>query len=218
MKKIFNVIISDKSTTTLIISNFAVVCFAIIQNWDLITLIWIYWWQSIIIGFFNVIKILSLKNFSSKGVYFGKVQLTTTIYDKIFVAICFVILYGSFHFLYGLIIFLFTNFTFVSDINSYCIFSGSVLFFINHLFSFLYNKKKDIEKQNIGKIAVTPFLRIIPMQLIIMAGFALIIKFGDAGVHTTLLCFFLLKIGVDVWTHLIEHKVIKFDIRKLRLC
>ena len=43
----------DKSTKLLIISNIVTIIFALSERWDLKTVLWIYWFQSIIIGYFN---------------------------------------------------------------------------------------------------------------------------------------------------------------------
>jgi len=58
---------SDLSGWTLILSNLLAVYFAVREDWSLPTTMLIYWCQSSIIGFFNFVKILSLKQFSTKG-------------------------------------------------------------------------------------------------------------------------------------------------------
>jgi hypothetical protein len=58
---------ADSSLWFLLLSNIITIFFAINENWSLSTIIWIYWFQSITIGFFNFIRILRLKKFSTEG-------------------------------------------------------------------------------------------------------------------------------------------------------
>src|SRR3989344_624904 len=51
--------IFDSSTLGLLLSNVIVIVLAVAQKWDISTALWVYWLQSIIIGFFNFLRILS---------------------------------------------------------------------------------------------------------------------------------------------------------------
>lgn len=55
----------DPSTAALIATNFGVLVLALYQQWDIGTVIWIYWCQSVIIGFFQFFRILSLRHFTT---------------------------------------------------------------------------------------------------------------------------------------------------------
>ena len=78
--------------------------------------------------------------------------------------------YGFFHFAY--LIFLLTG-TFTKaygNIPNYVelkyIFLTALLFFVNHLFSYFYNRPRDTKKQNIGSLMFYPYARIIPMHIV----------------------------------------------------
>jgi hypothetical protein len=60
------------STLSLIFSNFLVIIFAVIDKLSAIEVLWIYWAQSVIIGIFNFLKIITLKEFSTEGFKQGK--------------------------------------------------------------------------------------------------------------------------------------------------
>jgi peptidoglycan/LPS O-acetylase OafA/YrhL len=46
---------------------------------------------------------------------------------------------------------------------------GGAVFFIDHLFSFIYNRKRDEKKmRNIGTLWIAPFARILPMHLVLV--------------------------------------------------
>ena len=194
----------DLSLWFLLLSNLVTVFFAIKEHWNLLILMWIYWFQSITIGFFNFIRILQLKEFSNKEFIINDkvVQLTKGI--KIFFAFFFLVHYGLFHFIY--MIFLLTE-TFTKTyrnasnfIELKYIFLTSLLFFINHLFSYVYNRQKDTKKQNIGALMFYPYARIIPMHLTIIFGSSL----ADA-----LPFFLVLKTFADCIMHIIEHNVLR---------
>jgi len=184
--------LSDHSTLFLILSNFIMIFFAIYENWNLLTIMFIYWCQSVIIGVFTFLKILSSKDPATM--------------NKIGTAFFFLVHYGGFHL--GYFTFLIANPFFVTG-SSASFFDFTVLivvivFFVNHLYSFLYNRKKDANKeQNINKIMMFPYVRIIPMHLTIVFGSYLVMM---GSPHLTLLLFLLLKTFADVTMHIIEHR------------
>ncbi|PIN85195.1 MAG: hypothetical protein COV47_03450 [Candidatus Diapherotrites archaeon CG11_big_fil_rev_8_21_14_0_20_37_9] len=118
-------------------------------------------------------------------------------------AIFFVFHYGFFHFIYAMFlgVFLFEGAKLPVDFSTVLIMA--VVFFINHLFSFIYNRDTELAKvQNIGKVVFSPYLRIIPMHLTIIFGMSLAI-FGWLG--TAVILFILLKTATDALMHIIEH-------------
>ena len=56
---------SDLTIRSLIASNLVVIVWALIEKWSIVTIMWIYWTQSVTIGIFWFIKMLTLKNFST---------------------------------------------------------------------------------------------------------------------------------------------------------
>jgi hypothetical protein len=165
---------------------------------------WVYWFQSITIGFFNFIRILQLKEFSTEGFKINGQPVQPTQETKIFTAFFFLFHYGFFHFVY--IKFLLTG-TFTKTyvnapnfIELKYIFLTSLLFFINHLFSYFYNRPKDTKKQNVGSLMFYPYARIIPMHLTII--------FGSAFV-SALPLFLMLKTFADAIMHIVEHNVLR---------
>jgi len=198
--------LSDHSTLFLLFANFIMIFFAIYENWNLLTIMFIYWCQSVIIGVFTFFKILNLKNFSTEGMRFSNGPALPTTGTKIGMAFFFLFHYGFFHF--GYFFFLIANPFF--DISSQTSFTGLtiliviVVFFINHLFSFLYNREKDAnKKQNIGKVMMFPYIRIIPMHLTIIFG-SFFIMAGSPQI--SLILFLILKTIADVAMHIIEHR------------
>lgn len=193
--------IFDTSTISLLVSNLVVMTIALIQSWDLTTLLIVYWFQTVIIGFFNFFRILALKNFSTENFKINNRPVEPTQSTKFFTAVFFAFHYGFFHFAY--LVFIFSSLlTTRANIDGIYIFSGVVVFGINHFFSFRHNKKIDEQKkQNIGSLMFIPYIRIIPMHIIIIFGTIL-----GAG---SLLIFLILKTIADMAMHTVKHHVNK---------
>lgn len=199
-KKFFN----DPSLWFLLLSNLAMIYIATKENWNLSTIMWVYWFQSITIGLFNFIRILQLKEFSTEGFKINGEPAQSTQNTKNFTAFFFLFHYGIFHLVY--MIFLLTgiftkaygNTPNLSELKY--ILLTALLFFINHLFSYFYNKPIDTKKQNIGSLMFYPYVRIIPMHLTIILGSAF------AGI---LPLFLVLKTFADGIMHIVEHNVLR---------
>lgn len=192
----------DLSVWILLLSNIATIYFTVTENWGLGTVLWVYWFQSVIIGIFNFIRILQLKEFSSEGVYINKHAVEPTQGTKHYIAFFFLFHYGFFHLVY---FFAILGGKFAAPVGNdgggngiKYILAMALLFFINHLFSYLYNRPRDTKKQNIGTLMFYPYARIIPMHLVLV--------FAPGG---ALFYFLLLKTGADIIMHLVEHYVLR---------
>lgn len=194
----------DRSTLLLILSNILVIILAVWQKWELSTTLWIYWLQSIIIGFFNFIRILTLKNFSVENYKINNQPATNSASTKLFTAFFFAFHYGFFHFIYAIFLMVLIK---EQNIAIMSIALGGAVFFTDHFFSFLHNKKADEEsKPNIGKIMFSPYARIIPMHLIILLGAGLFLTSQN---QLLLIFFLLLKTLVDIVAHTRKHSLNK---------
>lgn len=199
-------VLTKTSNWTLIISNLAIIFFAIIDKIPLLEILWIYWIQSVIIGIFNFIKILSLEDFSTEGLKQGNSPVPVTKSAKISTAVFFLFHYGFFHFIYA--VFLFTGVPEFSDdksdANLTFLIISTILFVINYTFEFFSYLKEREPKPNLGKMMFSPYGRIIPMHLtIIFGGFAGAMS-GIFSVDSSLAIitfFVLLKTIIDLITH-----------------
>lgn len=164
----------DPALFSLIIANLFTIIFALINQWEIMTLLWIYWWQGIIIGLFNFIRILQIKTKTS--------GLMPT-QSKYFTAIFFLFHYGIFHLTYAMFLFMFPiirgAFTMpmtsrmgsveaVSSSGGVTILLPILIFFVSHLVSFIYHKQERAKDDNPSKVMFLPYKRIIPMHLTIM--------------------------------------------------
>jgi hypothetical protein len=189
---------SDLSVWSLIVSNLVVIIWALVEGWSLPVIMWVYWIQSVSIGFFWFIKIMALKDFSTKNLETtGVVDKATkpTKGVKVRAGLFFLFHYNFFHLIFALFL--------ISEMKSRLtlpIISAGGIFFFNQLFSFLYNRKElNKKKQNIGKVFEFPYIRIIPMHLTIFLGSILQDKAGiPIEGKSILLLFLLLKTIADV--------------------
>lgn len=198
----------DPTTWFLLFSNLLTIFFAVLLNWNLIEVLWIYWGQSVIIGVFNFLKMLKISLSSKENDFFSAIQLFRSCF--------FLIHYGGFHlgYLIFLLVFSFSpGILGVSSLNflffvPFFLIAMSV-FFVNHLFSFLYySKKLDLFGRDknilINKLMFSPYARIVPMHLTIIFG-TMFIAFGFFN-SFVLVFFLLLKTFADIKMHISEHK------------
>ena len=195
-------IVEDKpveSVRSLIIANLIAVVLAIFEGWQLRELMFVYWAQSVIIGFFSFRRMLDLKSFSTDGVKQNGRAVQPTEKTKKSMAGFFAFHYGFFHFVY--LIFLLTDYDQPFQGSLFFLGLCVVVFFINHRFSYIQHRENDaLRRPNIGTIMFFPYARIIPMHITIIIGGAM----GHASLGAMLL-FLTLKTLADVIMHKVEH-------------
>jgi len=189
-----------RSTQSLIAANVATIVLALALRWELGPLLWVYWSQSVVIGIFQFRRILDLKEFSTKNFRINDRAVEPTERTKKTTAFFFLFHYNFFHLIY--MVFLLAE-TRPSPSQALYLLAGGALFFANHLFSYRSNKGEERKTvPNIGTMMFTPYLRIIPMHLVII--------FAAGLTHTAfaLVIFCLLKTVADVLMHTVEHRLI----------
>jgi hypothetical protein len=203
------------STLSLIFSNLLVIFFAAVDGISANEVLWIYWSQSVIIGIFNFIKMITLKDFSTEGFKQGKKQMLPTRATAISSAVFFLFHYGFFHLIYAVFLGTFSDFSYSSGSNSgtkYFLLSAG-MFFISYLIEFINSKKEQTEElPNIGMIMFAPYARIIPMHLTIIFG-GFIGAAGSIFSTNTNLAVIILFIGIKTVVDLITHSI---DFKKLK--
>ncbi|MFH0864002.1 MAG: DUF6498-containing protein [Candidatus Gottesmanbacteria bacterium] len=190
-KLLFHLDFKDPSLYLLLFTNLSTIYFAYIEHWNLLTVMWIYWFQSIIIGLFTFVRLINLRNYNSR-------------------AISFIISYGIFHM--GFLVFLLLGFLgnatrgIVSEFGF--VLMSAFLFFVNHLFSYFYNKDRDQEgfifHKDVDRIISISYMRIIPMHIIIILG-QIITSIFLSEARYTLFLFLFLKTYADLYSHTLKH-------------
>ena len=222
----------DKSTKILVLSNIVTIIFALSEGWDLNNVLWVYWFQSIIIGYFNYKRILKLENFTTENLRMNDQPVSPTENSKKQIANFFLMHYGLFHL--GYFLFLMSDFSlsfkgsylgfsFIIAISSFIV--SIITFYFNHKTSFELNYQEDLKsKVNIGTLMFMPYARIIPMHLIIIFAGNLAtsnINISVNGVIVpifsafTMLFFLSLKTIADVIMHKVEHNYLRKNITEV---
>lgn len=191
---------SDPSLWAVILGNLLSIVVALIFGWSMGEMLWIYWGQSVIIGTLNVRRILSLKEFSTKNFTMNDEPVPETPEAKRSVAVFFAFHYGFFHFVYA--VFLWQELALDSVPLNELIFLVLCMtgFLVSHGYSLSYNAGRDFkhQKPNIGTLMFYPYIRILPMHLIIIFGHRM------EGMMV-MLAFMAMKTVADAAMHMAEH-------------
>jgi hypothetical protein len=210
-------VIHDFPVMSLIFANVVTIMLAILGNWDLTTVLFIYWSQSVIIGIFTVVSLMSadtaaLAEDLEKPVQAlggqGTVNTRHIWYYKCFIAGFFALHYGLFHWGY---------FTFIVESGMFGpvnfsdpgIWLSCGFFFANHLYSHIrYRHEGPRGTGFIGEEFFGPYRRIFPMHTTIIIGSVVVSALQVFGIQSTLpvlVLFLLLKTRSDISAHRIKH-------------
>ncbi|MHB8651747.1 MAG: DUF6498-containing protein [Minisyncoccota bacterium] len=193
----------DPTSFSLVVSNLIVIAMAVAQQWNLVTVLWVYWVQSVIIGVITVGKVLLLKDFSTEGFMMGGKKVDPTPATKRQAALLFLIFYGFFHALYAVFISKFSGDILMIKANWSEVGMSALYFLTHHAFSFFYHSRERESTPNIGRVITFPFLRILPMHITIVVGGGILI--ATHASLAVLVLFLLIKTGADLVMHTLEH-------------
>ncbi len=212
----------DKSTKLLVVSNIITIIFALSEGWNINNVLWIYWFQSVIIGYFNYKRILKLENFTTENLKMNNQPVSPTEKSKKQIASFFLVHYGFFHFGYFMFLIGDFNFLFIQSnyffITIFSFIASIITFYFNHKTSFELNYHEDLKgKTNIGTLMFMPYIRIIPMHLIIVLAGGIVT--GNSGLVTiyssmVMLFFLSLKTIADVFMHKVEHNYLRKNVNE----
>ncbi|OGH66224.1 MAG: hypothetical protein A3J66_04200 [Candidatus Magasanikbacteria bacterium RIFCSPHIGHO2_02_FULL_47_14] len=189
--------LSSSSVVSLLAVNLFTIILAVWQHWSMASVMWTYWFQSVVIGVFQYKKILDLKEFSTEGFTSNGRRVEENEKGKKMTARFFVIHYGFFHFVY--MVFLFPL---VLRVEWLSVIPGAIAFFLNHRRSYeLHQGEPRRNTPNIGSMMFFPYARIFPMHFILIMGAVFASKS-----QLILIIFLLLKTGADLLMHVVEHR------------
>jgi len=181
----------------LLLGNFYCIYYYVTQPKGFDSVIWIYWFQSVIIGLFNFLDLLTVKSFDTGGFKINGAPMKKD--QNGCMAFFFLIHYGIFHFVYG--IFLATQIGVLSAMTK-MVFIGIIVFLIESLVDFRHRKQMEKTRVvNFGYLFFLPYLRVIPMHLFILVPVFL-------GITGSIL-FLLLKFLADILSFFIYRRIFK---------
>lgn len=200
----------QKSAIILILANSITIYGALFLDWEVFPLLMLFWAENVIIGCYNVLRILT-----------SNPQSTTNLGAKLFLAPFFTVHYGIFCFAHGIfLVVLFGKGDAVqaSGINVSLLwrtltenglFIGVLALLGSHGYSFIFNylRKGEYQKINAYELMFRPYGRLILLHILIIGGGFLVMTLGLdlAGIIVLVL----LKISVDVRAHIKEHEISK---------
>jgi hypothetical protein len=168
--------LSGFSALSLLVSNALVIVFAVVDKLSALDVLWIYWFQSVIIGVFHFVEIKSLKAFSTEGFRKDGQPVPPTKGTRDATAVFFLFHYGFFHFLYATFLGTFSALggQRLSGPGRGPLFYSTAVFFFRYLVDFIRSRSAVPEGiPNLGRLMIAPYARIVPMHLTIMLGGAL---------------------------------------------
>jgi hypothetical protein len=195
----------DRAILGILATNAITLAVALWQGWPMLLMLWPYWLQSLVIGWYARKRILALTTFSTDGFRINGQAVEPTDATKRSTANFFALHYGFFHF--GYFVFLLA----ISAIGEFgraptsldlLLFAALGFgFWLSHRQSHRLNLAADTRgERNIGTLMALPYARVFPMHVTIILGAML---GGGAG---ALLLFTALKTVADVLMHVVEHR------------
>jgi len=215
---------TDRALRGIVIANAITLVLALWQQWTLLQLMWPFWMQSVIIGYYARRRMLALEDFSTEGLRMNEQPVPETPAAKRKVANFFVLHYGGFHAAYLVFLYIFSTtadaagFVAVTDEGSGAVsqvFVGhttaldmvayvalAVSFWLSHRASHREHVAADLGgRPNLGTLMFMPYARVVPMHLTIIFG----TQMGGGAVWL----YVLLKTVADVVMHKVEHRLLQ---------
>jgi len=132
---------------------------------DFHSLVFLYWGQSVLIGIFNFADLLTVKNIIPGSMKMNDQPIKNDRGSKGCAAFFFLVHYGLFHLVYGIFILVSSK----VNIDFRFVMLGLAAFSLGLIIQFIQQKQiQKTEPANIGKMFFLPYLRIIPMHLMIL--------------------------------------------------
>jgi hypothetical protein len=188
------------SSRNLILANALTLALALVFDWGAGWLLWPYWIQSVVIGWYARKRMLNLHRFSTKGFTSGGKPAPEDDHSKRSTANFFALHYGFFH--AGYLVFLIAQHRVDGWLDLPLLFACGVSFVFSQRDTYRVQHAADLRGcPNLGALMFTPYLRVVPMHLAILIGGA---AGGGAGL---MIAFTLLKTGSDLALDAIDRRL-----------
>lgn len=187
------------SARNLILANVGTLVLAIVFEWELGWLMWPYWIQSVVIGYYAWRRMMGLDRFSSAGLVFNDKPVAEDARGKRNVAWFFAFHYGIFHFVY--LIFLLIQHRTNAPLDWLVLLACGLSFIVSQRSTYTVQHAADLRgKPRIGMIMFQPYLRVVPMHL------AILFADGNSGGVVVLTGFVVLKTLADLGLDYIDRR------------
>lgn len=174
------------------------------------TIIWIYFFQSVIIGMSNTVRMACLKDFNSDNFQINGEAVQPTNKTKWMSAIFFTLHYGFFHLAYFIFLIIFSVGN-GSKLDFRMVLINAGIIALNAIISTSSNIMQDREdKPAISSMFFTPYLRVVPMHIFIILGFTRKVNpevlIPVLGAINSFYVFLILKLFSDLVMHIVIQK------------
>lgn len=159
----------NASARNLLLSNGATLAAALAWRWDVGWLLWPYWIQSVIIGWYARQRMLTLARFSTAGFTSNGRRVPEDDQGKRSTATFFALHFGAFH--AGYCVFLVTEHPVGGLRDMLVLIACGVSFVLSQRQTHATQHAADLRgTPNLGTLMFTPYLRVVPMHLAIILG------------------------------------------------
>lgn len=195
------------SVIALIVVNLFPIFGVIYWGWELFPIMLLYWSENVIIGFYNVLRMIACSPKPKVGWF-----------AKLFLIPFFIIHYGGFTIGHGAVIVTFFGQPYFEGVSGprleilwqivrqYGLPYAMLSIFLSHGYSFVMNflRKGEYKQVTLQRLMMRPYGRIVILHVTLIFG-AFIIEILKSPL-IVLLLFILLKIMIDLWAHMREHR------------
>ncbi|MGD8961319.1 MAG: DUF6498-containing protein [Desulfobacterales bacterium] len=211
------------SIIALMVANLVPLIGVVFLGWDAAAIVLLYWIENLIVGFFNILRMLLVK-----------VESRSRLFQKLFMISFFCVHFGGFCAVHGFFLLVFFKIGSPDKVMAQSgAWMGPLIFlqllygvvmqlwhgrppglewpavglFVSHGVSFIKNfiNGQQYLSQKMKDIMIRPYKRIMLMHVAIILGGVLIMKLGSP---VALLCvLILLKIGLDIWLHVKSYRL-----------
>lgn len=187
------------STLALLAANAITLVLALALHWPVSTLLWPYWLQNLVIGWYARKRMLALHAFSTEGFTSNDQPVPENEEGKRSTAGFFVLHYGFFH--VGYLIFLCAEMP-ITRVRDFVVILACG-------FSYVFAQRKTFAQQaaadatgrpNLGALMFTPYLRVLPIHLAIVLGVS---RIGSSA----LVLFVFLKTLADIALDRVDRRI-----------
>ncbi len=192
--------ITWSSTSDILATNIAAIAIAEWQHWPLVELLWPYWLQSVIIGWYTRRRVLSLRQFSlDENTVVQPSEAAEAIKRQ--GAGVFFLFYGFFHVLYLVILVDRTDYP-ATPLDLAVIAALGVAFLFAHRRSYarIIESDRAARPNILAALTLIPVMRVVPMHVTMIVG----LELGGTG---AVILFGTLKTLADVLMHWIEQRM-----------
>ncbi|KGQ18422.1 hypothetical protein LF41_717 [Lysobacter dokdonensis DS-58] len=188
------------STRLLLLSNVATLAAALVFHWPAGWLLWPYWIQSVVIGWYARKRMLALYRFSTEGFTSNDQPVPENAQGKRSTANFFTLHYGFFHLAY--LGFLCAEHPLEAGWDLIVLAACAASFVLSQRQTYAVQHDADLRgRPNLGTLMFVPYLRVLPMHLSIIIGTAL---GGGTGL---MLLFTALKTASDVGMDAVDRRL-----------